>query len=250
MRTHLRRPGAAALLLAAVLTVSGCSSGQDEDTSAKASPAASESGLSAAERVEQELDEDSEQEGEKDTEDAKDAAGESPAPSAKPEAPESVRPDAELTPATGSFTKDEKEYLSGRVPESVEPAAVLDLGKETCQRIERTAKRDQDAVVSALIRGELTDPEEAVTHLCPEQKPVLEAAKGGYPDGTHKDPTAGTYRTLDAGSGCTWSVTGADGKALAVGPEGGAKEGQEHKVTIPGGAASFTSADCGAWARG
>ncbi|MGP3947227.1 hypothetical protein [Streptomyces sp. 7N604] len=88
-------------------------------------------------------------------------------------------PKSELTPATGSFTKKEKEYLTGRVPEGTDPAAVLQIGQETCQRIARTAEHDRKAAVSAIRTGEIANAEPAVTHLCPEQQPLLEAAKKG-----------------------------------------------------------------------
>jgi hypothetical protein len=88
-------------------------------------------------------------------------------------------PESELTPATGSFTKKEKEYLADRVPEGMDPAAVLQIGQETCQRISRTAEHDRDAAVDAIRTGEIANAESAITHLCPEQRPLLEAAKKG-----------------------------------------------------------------------
>ncbi|MDH2388366.1 hypothetical protein QCN29_06110 [Streptomyces sp. HNM0663] len=232
-RTHLRRPAAASLLLAAVLAVTGCSSSEKDEAKAAASASASE--RSAAERVEDQVDQD-----------GGDGKTESPSPSESADSGP-VRPDSELKPATGSFTKDEKEYLKGRVPQSIEPAAVLDVGKEACQRIERTAKRDKDATVAAVIAGEIKDAEDAVNHLCPEQKPVLDAAKGGYADGTHANPAAGRYRTLTAGPGCTWSVMDAKGGEVASGP--GPEGGDQHELTIPSGAKEFTSNGCYAWAR-
>ncbi|WP_267246296.1 hypothetical protein [Streptomyces sp. PR69] len=237
-RTHLRRPAAASLLLAAALAVTGCSSSGKEEAKASASASASE--RSAAERVEDQVEQDGGAGG--------DGTTASPSPSASASAaPGPVRPDSELKPATGSFSKEEKEYLKGRVPKSIEPAAVLDIGKEACQRIERTAKRDKDATVAAVIAGEIRNAEDAVNHLCPEQKPVLDAAKGGYPDGSHTGPAPGRYRTLTAGPGCTWSVTDAKGREAASGPGPGG--GEQHEVTIPSGAKEFTSNGCYAWAR-
>ncbi|OII60730.1 MULTISPECIES: hypothetical protein [unclassified Streptomyces] len=235
----LRRPGrpaaAAALLLAAALTVSGCSADPDGDGKAGASAPASP-GLSAAERVEKELDA---------------PAEETPQPQAS-EASQKPKKDTvtdgKLKPATGSFSKKEKEYLSGRVPESVEPAAVLDLGRESCQRIERTAKHDKDAAAAAVVAGDVRDAEDAVTHLCPEQQPVLDAAEGGYADGTHEKPAPGRYRTASSGPSCTWQVTDAKGGILTSGPAPGAKDGQ-HTLTIPSGAAGFESSGCYAWLR-
>lgn len=54
----------------------------------------------------------------------------------------------------------------------MDPAAVLQSGEEACQRIERTAKRDKDAAVGALVAGEIPGAKDAITFLCPEQKPV------------------------------------------------------------------------------
>ncbi|WP_228978773.1 hypothetical protein [Streptomyces sp. DH12] len=243
MRTHLRRPAAATLLLAAVLTATGCSSGGGSDAArgAGATPSASAPALSDAERVARE------QEGA--TTPPPPAPGASAPAGPRASAPAGpVRPDASLTPATGSFTPREKEYLSGRVPRSVDPAAVLDVGKESCQRIERTARHDRDAAVAAVIAGDVRDAADAVTHLCPEQRPVLDAAKGGYPDGTHASPAAGRYRTAAARPGCTWQVTDAQGGELAAGPAPGAS-GERHTLTVPAGAARFTSTGCYAWLR-
>lgn len=166
--------------------------------------------------------------------------------------PGAVLPDSEIEAPKGSgeFTKKEKEYLSGRVPEQMEPAAVLDLGKEACQRIARTARHDKDAVIGALVAGEIPDAEPAVTHLCPEHEPLLRAAKGGYPDGQHQEPAAGKYRTVSAGPACAWTVTGSGGKVLASGPgTGGARKDGTYTMTVPSGATRLVSSGCYAWVR-
>jgi hypothetical protein len=233
MRDHLRSPAAAALLLAAVLTVAGCSSSGDPDAKTPSAPK-STSTLSAAERLAQEQD--------------SGRAG-SPAPSTSASTSAGpVRPDSELKPATGSFTKKEKGYLSGRVPESVEPAAVLEVGHESCQRIERTAKHDREAAAAAVVSGEIRNAADAITHLCPKQRPVLDAAEGGLPDGTHTDPQAGRYRTVSAGPDCVWTVTDTKGRELASGPGLDGGDG-ERTLTIPSGAAEFVSSGCYAWLR-
>ncbi|EST31684.1 hypothetical protein N566_20540 [Streptomycetaceae bacterium MP113-05] len=85
-------------------------------------------------------------------------------------------PKAELTPATGSFTAKQKKYLVDRVPEGYEPAAALEAGQAICQRIARTAKVDRKAAVSALESGEISGAKDAVLHLCPKHKPLLQAA--------------------------------------------------------------------------
>lgn len=90
-------------------------------------------------------------------------------------------PKARLTPATGSFTEKQKEYLTDRVPRGTDPAAVLQAGQAVCDRIGRTAEVDREAAVDALRSGEIAEPEPAVAHLCPEYRPLLEAA--GLGDG-------------------------------------------------------------------
>lgn len=156
-----------------------------------------------------------------------------------------VLPDAKLTPVTGSFTAKEKEYLHGRVPQNMDPAAVLQAGQEACQRIERTAAHDKDAAVGALIAGEVPNADDAIEQLCPEQKPLLDTAATGFADGTRRNPKAGTYRSLTTAVGCTWKALGAGDKVLASGPG----PGSHKKVTskIPAGTRTFVSSGCYAW---
>lgn len=85
-------------------------------------------------------------------------------------------PKAELTPATGSFTKKQQRYLEGRVPEGIDPAAVVAGGEEICERITRTAQVDRDAVVDAVRSKEIRGAKGAVLHLCPQHKDLLTAA--------------------------------------------------------------------------
>lgn len=247
MRTHPRRPAAVSLLLVGVFAVAGCSSGDDSGRTEAAAPSVSAPSLSAADRLAGEQDGTATHGPTAGPTTAPAPGGTAPAPGRSvPGGP--VRPDAALTPATGSFTQREKEYLSGRVPRSVDPAAVLDVGKETCQRIARTAKHDGDAAAAAVVAGDLRDAGDAVTHLCPGQRPVLDAAAGGYPDGTHASPAAGRYRTVSARPGCSWQVTDAKGTQLAGGPAPGAAGGR-HTLTVPAGAARFVSTGCYAWLR-
>ncbi len=159
-------------------------------------------------------------------------------------------PDARLTPATGSFTKKEKKYLSGRVPAGTDPSAVLQLGQEACQRVARTARHDRNAAVAAVIAGDIPGAQDAITQLCPDQRPVLRAAEAGFPDGTKDKPAAGTYRTLTATSSCAWRAVGAAGKVLASGSAagpGGSGSGKEITAKIPAGTRQFVSSDCYAW---
>ncbi|MET9610069.1 hypothetical protein ABZZ17_34200 [Streptomyces sp. NPDC006512] len=227
-----RRSAAAAVLLAAALTLTACSSSGDGKADAEAAvkpkPPASSSVPDPA-----------------DASPAPSAPAASVAPDAKPTGP--VLPDPKLTPKTGSFKDNEKKYLSGRVPEKMDPAAVLQTGQETCQRVERTAKRDKDAATAAVISGEITGAKDAITHLCPEQKPVLAAAEKGFGDGTRTSPAPGTYRALTQSTTCTWDAKGKDGAILASGPEAPVKAGDKITATVPAGAASFTSTGCYAW---
>ncbi|KJY21247.1 MULTISPECIES: hypothetical protein [Streptomyces] len=219
-----RRSAAAAVLLAAALTLTACSSGGDDaDADAKAKPPASSAAPDPADTP----------------------APSAPAADAKPTGP--VLPDAKLTPKTGSFTAEEKKYLSGRVPEKMDPAAVLQTGQEACQRVARTAKRDKDAATGAVITGEIAGAKDAITHLCPDQKPVLAAAEKGFPEGPRQSPAAGNYRALTQATNCTWEAKGKDGSVLASGPETPAKAGDKITATIPAGTAEFNSSGCYAW---
>ncbi|MET9859912.1 hypothetical protein ABZY93_11450 [Streptomyces smyrnaeus] len=85
-------------------------------------------------------------------------------------------PRDQLTPATGSFTKKEKKYLVGRVPEGLEPAAVLEAGRTACARLRTTAEVSRKDAISALRTGEIDNAGPAITHLCPTFKPLLKAA--------------------------------------------------------------------------
>ncbi|MFB6560318.1 MULTISPECIES: hypothetical protein [unclassified Streptomyces] len=218
-----RRSAAAAVLLAAALTLTACSSGGDEaDSGAKPKPPAASSAPDPA-----------------------DAPQPSTDPNAKPTGP--VLPDAKITPKTGSFTAEEKKYLSGRVPDKVDPASVLQGGQDACQRVQRTAKRDKDAATGAVITGEIPGAKDAITLLCPDQKPILAAAEKGFPEGPRTSPAAGNYRALTQATNCTWEAKGKDGAALASGPETPPKAGDKITATIPAGTAEFNSSGCYAW---
>ncbi|MFJ3925805.1 hypothetical protein [Streptomyces sp. NPDC090022] len=223
-----RRPAAAAVLLAAALTLTACSSGSGKSDAAGSAAPAKPPASSAA----------------------PDPADAAPAPAGSPDAKPTgpVLPDAKLTPATGTFKENEKKYLSGRVPEKTDPAAVLQTGQEACERVRRTAKRDKDAAVGSIVAGEVRGAKDAITHLCPEQKPLLAAAEKGIGDGTRATPAAGTYRALTQEPGrCVWQARSKDGAVLASGPESPAKAGDKLTATIPAGTAEFESTGCYAW---
>ncbi|WP_431961186.1 hypothetical protein [Actinacidiphila sp. bgisy160] len=220
---------AAVLLTAAAVLLTGCSSGSDgKGTAAKNAPAPSASASVPAP--------------DPGSDSAEPTAPTDPASDAVPSGPKV--PEAELTPVTGSFTKKEKAYLSGRVPRGTDPAAVLQLGQETCDRIARVAEVDKDAAIGGIITGQIGGAKGAVTHLCPDQEDILAAAATGFADGSYTVGTKakagsvvvpGTYRALTPTKDCTWTA--------------GTKTGTAHKVTITAGTRTFDSRGCFAWAR-
>lgn len=227
------RVAAAVLVTAAAVLLTGCSSGSGGKEAAQGGsappatvPAADTSSSSPAPA----------------TASATPAAPADPASDAVPSGPKVPR--SELTPVTGSFTKKEKAYLTGRVPKGTDPAAVLQLGQETCDRIASVAEIDKDAAIGGIIAGQIGGAQSAVTHLCPKQESVLEAAETGFADGSYTVGakaeagsviTPGTYRALTPTKDCTWTV--------------GTKSGTAHKVTVTTAARTFGSRGCFAWAK-
>ncbi|MER6979605.1 hypothetical protein [Streptomyces carpinensis] len=227
----LRRDAAAgAVALTALLVLAGCSSAGDTDAKPKSPHRISDEQAAAL------------------PDDQASPAPQGPSASSKGPSASSkgpVLPDAQLTPATGSFTAKEKKYLHGRVPRNMDPAAVLQAGQETCQRFERTAAHDKDAAIGALITKEVPTAEAAIKQLCPTLQPLLSAAATGFADGARKNPEPGTYRALTTAENCTWKALGSGDKVLASGPgPGGAK-----KVTakVAAGTRTFVSSGCYAW---
>ncbi|MEU9759260.1 hypothetical protein AB0D98_05595 [Streptomyces sp. NPDC047987] len=225
--THPFRAGAAAVVLAAALVACGSSSSEretaDATAGASASPAPGRGGPVAGPAA---------------------TASQPPAP-----APDKGRPrlpTAELTPATGSFTEKEKEYLTDRVPRGMDPAAVLQTGQETCDRLTFLVKADRDTAVGALLTGEIADAEPAVEHLCVRHRDLLREAARGYADGTHEDDglRPGRYRGVSPTDSCAWRVTGAGGTVLA---SGSTTAGNPARITVPKTARAFTSTGCYAW---
>ncbi len=177
---RVRDAVAAVILTAAVAAAgTGCGSGDDASGERGGTPAAGAAASPAPHVTTERPDRPEKAERrEKDGE-----SGEPDRPEKRPEENGGDRaealpkvPKAELTPATGSFTGDQKEYLVDRVPRGTDPASVLEAGKAACDRITRTAKVDREAAVSALKSGEIANAEAAVTHLCPKHEPLLKAA--------------------------------------------------------------------------
>jgi hypothetical protein len=82
-------------------------------------------------------------------------------------------PKSQLTPATGTFTDRQKEYLVGKVPQGMDPSAVLQTGQESCERIADTADASRTVAEQAIASGEITDAKDAITYLCPQYKNLL-----------------------------------------------------------------------------
>jgi hypothetical protein len=139
------RRAAPALVLTALLTVAGCSSGGE--------PAARNDTAPLAEAT---------------------SPGQ---PSPDDGIPDETVPLEELTPPEGAFREREREYLTDRVPEGADPAAILQLGSEACDRIGYLERHDTEGAVNALRTGEIPDAEAAIEHLCPEYAELLAEAE-------------------------------------------------------------------------
>ncbi|MFH9263126.1 hypothetical protein ACH4KN_02540 [Streptomyces sp. NPDC017546] len=176
------------------------------------------------------------------------SAGEPEEPTAGPSAPATGpnTPSDAITPATGTFTKKQKEYLEDRVPKGMDPAAVLETGQETCDKLRYLVKADRDTAVGAIATGEIPDAADAVAGLCPRHQDLVDEAAHAYPDGTHtgKKLRPGGYRSASPTAACSWQITGADGRELS---SGSSDTGVSRKITIPKSARTFTSTGCYAW---
>ncbi|MFG1810553.1 hypothetical protein [Streptomyces sp. NPDC049040] len=88
-------------------------------------------------------------------------------------APKTV-PKSRLTPATGTFTEPQKDYLVGKVPVGMDPAAVLEAGQTACERIATTEDEDRAAARRAVEDGEIAHARDAITYLCPAYRDLLD----------------------------------------------------------------------------
>ncbi|MFJ6887932.1 hypothetical protein ACIQRC_24245 [Streptomyces californicus] len=165
-------------------------------------------------------------------------------PTARAEGPKT--PSDAITPATGTFTKQQKKYLEDRVPEGMDPAAVLQTGQETCDRLRYLVKADRDTAVGAVATEEIPDAAAAVTGLCPQHQDLVDEAAYAYPDGTHtgKAFRPGDYRSVSPTPNCSWEITGAGGKQVSADTS---TTGKSRTITIPKSARTFTSTGCYAW---
>ncbi|MEU5132917.1 hypothetical protein [Streptomyces californicus] len=165
-------------------------------------------------------------------------------PTASAEGPKT--PSDAITPATGTFTKQQKKYLEDRVPEGMDPAAVLQTGQETCDRLRYLVKADRDTAVGAVATEEIPDAAAAVTGLCPQHQDLVDEAAYAYPDGTHtgKALRPGDYRSVSPTPNCSWEITGAGGEQVSADTS---TTGKSRTITIPKSARTFTSTGCYAW---
>lgn len=233
----LRCPAAAALVAAAAAALlAGCSSGPDSPAAGGGTPhsataPAATSGGAATDPP------------------AATGTAAAEAPGSAADAPKV--PDAQLTPpGGGTFTAQQKKYLSGRVPRGTDPVAVLEGGQEVCERLARTSAVDKDAAAGAIVTGDISldGAAAAVAGLCPDQQGVIDAARRGFGDGTFtiasravpgSTVVPGGYRAVGASPSCAWRVTGADGAVLA--------SGRAPRLTVPAAARGITSSGCYAW---
>jgi hypothetical protein len=250
--TH--RPAAAVAVLvtaAAALLLGGCASGGGSDRAADrpASAASAPAGAQPTSSPPANSPADSPADAPGDASGTPGATPATEAPDSAADAPKV--PDAQLTPpGGGSFTRQQKTYLSGRVPKGTDPAAILEGGQEICDRLTRTAKIDKDAAATAIVTGDISmsGATAAVGTLCPAQQPVITAARHGFADGTFtvaakpvagRSVAPGSYRAPNPSPSCTWRVTGANGATLT---SGGAA-----RLTVTAAARGITSSGCYAW---
>lgn len=127
---------------AAVLALAGCSGDDGDDDAAKKTPASQQ---------------------EKD-----------PSPQAEtPDDDTEKVPESDLEPAEGEFSEKEKTYLKDRVPQGVDPAAILEAGEEACAKIESAAATDDKLAREAIRSGDIAHAEDAVHTLCPQYEDLL-----------------------------------------------------------------------------
>ncbi|MCC3302935.1 hypothetical protein [Arthrobacter sp. zg-Y895] len=184
------------------------------------------------------------------------AAGESPsgAPSAAPGGEE--QPTGEQSPQPApepTFNDAEKVFLEGKVPEGVDPNAVLQVGQERCDVLLSAKASDPEAVVSELITNPSAEMTDAINALCADLLPELEASALGFPDGVFnvgepaphaEEPSIapGTYRAYTGIDECSISIYTGSG-ALIGNYDGSAP------VTIGTDAARVDSSQCHSWFR-
>jgi hypothetical protein len=187
------------------------------------------------------------------------SVGSAGGPKAKPPGSSGLRTAKSSTPVTAPNTEQlrknvtdrQKKYIAQNAPPGVDAEAILQSGEDACRRMEiAQASTGQASLAVALMTGQVSNGRDAITYLCPGLKPALAAADKGFPDGSFvvardakkgRQVAAGRYSAPQTSDGCTWSLTGPDGRVAADGRGGG-----RATVTLKRGQ-RFTSSGCGAW---
>ncbi|WP_051951724.1 hypothetical protein [Actinacidiphila yeochonensis] len=158
------RVAAAAVFMAAAAALAGCGSAHHTEAArptAAASSTASSSATAATPTATAPPAERSPSVG-------PDGTAESVQPSPGPTVPA-----ARLTPATGTFTGRQKDYLAGKVHVGQDPSSVLEDGQDVCERIALTARTSPSDAKAAISSGELPSAKDAITYLCPRYAYLL-----------------------------------------------------------------------------
>lgn len=151
-RVRLARLAAAAALVAAAAALAGCGSGHHPPRVRTTTTAASPRPAPVAQSP---------------------SVGPDGTAESGPATREATVPKAHLTPATGTFTARERQYLVGRVPVGMDPSSVLEDGQDVCERIAEAASASEADARAAVTSGELTDARAAITYLCPKYTYLL-----------------------------------------------------------------------------
>lgn len=164
------------------------------------------------------------------------------------EAGQSPQPAPEPT-----FNAAEEVFLEGKVPEGMDPNAVLQVGQERCDVLVNAKASDPEAVLSELITNPSQESADAIRNLCTDLLPDLEGAALGFPDGVFgvgvHDPRAeepsigpGTYRAYPGTEGCSISVYAGSGALIG-------EYDASAPVVIATDAGRVDSSQCYSWFR-
>jgi len=145
----------------------------------------------------------------------------------------------------------QRKYVSRNADPGIDAEAILQSGEDACERMSiAAAASGTTAVAVALVSGQIRNGREAIRYLCPQLKPALDQAAGGFPDGTYvvgsrlragREVPAGRYTVPQPPPGCVWSVTRPDGTVVAE-SKGGTRTGVTLKPPQ-----RLSSTGCVAW---
>jgi hypothetical protein len=246
MRIHLKKmlpAGAAALLLAGCMAP-GSTGTQPQQPTADSPPAA------AAKEAPPKESKSATKSGEKSTDQTGTKANDKKS-KAEQEAPKT--PKEALMAEEKNLTAAETEFVTAMNEPETYAGAVLEAGREVCDRLEYLSKVDPGILPAVLASGDIPNAEEAAAHLCPEFTPQLMEGNGGFGDGkvsvsdkavAGKSMKPGVYTAVSPAGSCNWRVVDKNGKLLA---EGGIEYGDAAEVKVTAEAALVTSANCYAW---